>query len=585
MDAAVLQCTICPGQPRFSDLSHLLTHVASKAHLSYYFKLQVRSHQEVAAAELLEEYDHWFIVNDLSRLLSERISSKEDRRKKRKSQVKSTVSSNVQRTPRTSIGVDSTESNSHATSLLPDFLDPRLVGSFKDAKPEVTAEDLPFLTCYVTPAASAATDAHSISNAVFEFDPAQSLTNGITGGWYETAMPKSRDSINPALPVTPKPLRFRSRSDGLPLLYNEATYLFSDGKARMDIQDDREVDKDRAEEMARLKGVLWPGMDIFDSATQQMRRKRNQKKDGNVLRRMEMTSLLVEPTELIFSPTGTLRKQRMISGNVEDDSPLKGETPIPKRRPPRPKRGVLRQKDANIPRASDRKRAKRAAAENRNRSENASGSPGNPLSLKGFGSTYIGDDDDLNLSMRVFDKRSRNGFTIFTDDNQNKRDMKNQRARPKVSRDTLTPARLVLNHKPDISNHHITKHHHSSLDKENIEHMMTSHGRISPPSWNSPFIKRSDSDTAEYAPRYFFDEPSNVGLGLQDDQNKCGYRSNPLLAPASKMNFYSNSSYDDVAITSSGWTSISRAGSSEETLSEEDHHELARLYLEATAAE
>lgn len=82
MDAEALQCNICPKRARFSDVSHLLTHVSSKAHLSHYFKLQVRSHQEIEARNLLDEYDKWYKANHLAKLLSDRMASKEARKRK-----------------------------------------------------------------------------------------------------------------------------------------------------------------------------------------------------------------------------------------------------------------------------------------------------------------------------------------------------------------------------------------------------------------------------------------------------------------------------------------------------------------------
>ena len=71
---------------------------------------------------------------------------------------------------------------------------------------------------------------------------------------------------------------------------------------------------------AKLKGVFWPGMDIFDSATPEMRRKRNQKKDISVIEQLESNSLGVEPTEVIFAPDGTQWRCRTISGMPYDDS-------------------------------------------------------------------------------------------------------------------------------------------------------------------------------------------------------------------------------------------------------------------------
>lgn len=72
-------------------------------------------------------------------------------------------------------------------------------------------------------------------------------------------------------------------------------------------------------ESTKLKGVYWPGMDIFDSATPEMRRKRNQKKDSSVVEQLELNSQEVEPTELIFTPQGSFKRQRRISSSVYDD--------------------------------------------------------------------------------------------------------------------------------------------------------------------------------------------------------------------------------------------------------------------------
>lgn len=85
-------------------------------------------------------------------------------------------------------------------------------------------------------------------------------------------------------------------------------------------------------ESTKLKGVYWPGMDIFDSATPEMRRKRNQKKDHSVVEQLELNSQDVEATELIFTPRGSFKRQRRISSSVFDDEEeieIKTESPRP----------------------------------------------------------------------------------------------------------------------------------------------------------------------------------------------------------------------------------------------------------------
>ena len=118
---------------------------------------------------------------------------------------------------------------------------------------------------------------------------------------------------------------------------------------------DRRADLDRGivdtPDNSKLKGAVWPGMHLFDAATAEMRRKRNQKKDGSALMQMVRTSKSVQPTEVIYSEGWTSTKLRPITGMVEDSSPLKGESPLPQK-PVRRKRPALAEVSINLPRNS-----------------------------------------------------------------------------------------------------------------------------------------------------------------------------------------------------------------------------------------
>jgi hypothetical protein len=80
----MLNCSICPNRPSFSDVSHLLTHVSSKGHLAQLHKLQVKSHQEIGAAVELAAYNQWYHDHGLAQLLSERLQQKETKLATRK---------------------------------------------------------------------------------------------------------------------------------------------------------------------------------------------------------------------------------------------------------------------------------------------------------------------------------------------------------------------------------------------------------------------------------------------------------------------------------------------------------------------
>jgi hypothetical protein len=124
-------------------------------------------------------------------------------------------------------------------------------------------------------------------------------------------------------------------------------------------------------ESTKLKGVYWPGMDIFDSATPEMRRKRNQKKDISVVAQLELNSQEVEPTELIFTPRGSFKRQRRMSNSEYDDEEeveIKMESPQPVRLRP-----ALARMDGNTRRTRQSNRStiplrSRAQYEDRGRS-------------------------------------------------------------------------------------------------------------------------------------------------------------------------------------------------------------------------
>src|SRR3982074_1230442 len=75
-----LLCNLCPKKPRFSDVSHLLTHISSKSHLSHRFKLQIRAQSESGAKQQLDNFDQWYHNNNLDVLLSSRLAAKEQKK-------------------------------------------------------------------------------------------------------------------------------------------------------------------------------------------------------------------------------------------------------------------------------------------------------------------------------------------------------------------------------------------------------------------------------------------------------------------------------------------------------------------------
>lgn len=106
-------------------------------------------------------------------------------------------------------------------------------------------------------------------------------------------------------------------------------------------------------EATKLKGILWPGMDIFDAALPAVRRRRNQKKETSVVDRLRHYAAEVEPNEMIWSPSGRLWKERPITGQVDFESspyklePTSSDPPSRKKRANGLKRAPLADKDVN----------------------------------------------------------------------------------------------------------------------------------------------------------------------------------------------------------------------------------------------
>jgi hypothetical protein len=86
-----LKCVLCPKRPSFSDVSHLLTHISSKSHLSHRFKTEIRSQKETEARDILEQYDDWYERYGIKQLLAERMAAK-DQKKTTKRPIRGPVS-------------------------------------------------------------------------------------------------------------------------------------------------------------------------------------------------------------------------------------------------------------------------------------------------------------------------------------------------------------------------------------------------------------------------------------------------------------------------------------------------------------
>ncbi|KAI9663467.1 MAG: hypothetical protein M1831_002476 [Alyxoria varia] len=303
-----LHCNVCPKNPTFSDVSHLLTHVASKGHLSHYYKLKISSGQNHESKQQLDQYDLWYSTWNIESLMSDRMQQKEKNRPRARAKAPK---------PR------SKKSSSKNTSLA---LDPRLKGYSPYDSDQ--------------PTSLGRTQARTPPTLPYYEKPSTPPRHGPKLHLWSTQEPASHRAV--AIDFSsPKYGRFDPHPD--PFVAGLQPSLSLHGP---NIDGLGEIDE-LVGEAAKIKGVCWPGMDIFDSATPEMRRRRNQKKDVSVVEQLEQNSQEVEPTEMIFFPFGDLKKQRKISGRVEfSSSPeILEKPPLPKRRSS--KRYTLAENDVN----------------------------------------------------------------------------------------------------------------------------------------------------------------------------------------------------------------------------------------------
>ncbi|KAF2108990.1 hypothetical protein BDV96DRAFT_503620 [Lophiotrema nucula] len=296
-----LHCNICPKKPTFSDVSHLLTHIASKGHLSNYYKVKVRSGTEDACRRLIESYDRWYAQWNVEELMSDRMNQKDKRRTRARPAARANPPPRIQapapRSARPRVAVSN-------------LLDPRL-----SEQQMIKLENS--ITPTPTPQPGPAFR-HQPFAPRMQYWPAgsRSTSQSYTNPDYDTSSEYSDPSER-------KRYRYTLEEDSCAIEDDPVDSTTASTEDPM-----------APSECTKLKGVYWPGMDLFDSATPEMRRKRNQKKDVSVVEQLELNSLAVEATEIIFSPRGSFKKQRRISDSEfddeeEEDSTIKSESPRP----------------------------------------------------------------------------------------------------------------------------------------------------------------------------------------------------------------------------------------------------------------
>ncbi|KAL9111289.1 MAG: hypothetical protein Q9187_007935, partial [Circinaria calcarea] len=298
MPSFPLHCNICPKNPTFSDISHLLTHVGSKGHLSHYFKAQVRSRQEPSVRYQLDIYDQWYEDNRIEKLLSLRMIEKDAKAAKTRNRGANSRPSAPSRFASAAGRVTSKPSQLQVKEEI--VIDPQLsrdifLPNHSSHAAGFSPLDLASMHRSFVPRMSSRT-----SNGVGKQQPTTTKLGSQYDG-YNQQLREGSDNIEEGRsvvgkvprPVYPDPsvlFEHPPRSHVSIKSPQNGSSIDNTDLEEFEHEERLEDEEQGIPESLKLKGVLWPGMDMFDSASPDAKRRRNQKKDGSILEQMRMTS-------------------------------------------------------------------------------------------------------------------------------------------------------------------------------------------------------------------------------------------------------------------------------------------------------
>ncbi|KAI1430041.1 hypothetical protein F5Y12DRAFT_793194 [Xylaria sp. FL1777] len=294
-DLIPLLCFICPKNSHFSDLSHLLTHISSKGHLHNMFQLTLNRDVNPAAEVAITEFENWYKQNNISALLRARKSAREQREsQQRRSQTSPSFGGDTPVISHQSVRGGRSNRRSRGNG--------KTRARHRDEGTNALNEDI--------------VKFESDEDDVQTRHEYRSVTRApyIWNSGSPFPLTASQYANNPGYP-------FR---DYLEDEDDSSKYEPSELYSPFPPEDTPETVEDDTGALI-LKGVVYPGMAGFDSATEKDRRMRNQKKDPAVLLKLEANSQLVTrveevlDTNLDYQRTRDVYDEPSIDGSEDDN--------------------------------------------------------------------------------------------------------------------------------------------------------------------------------------------------------------------------------------------------------------------------
>ncbi|CAK7224113.1 hypothetical protein SCUCBS95973_005409 [Sporothrix curviconia] len=258
--------------------------------------MEFKAKSDVTAKGKLEVYENWYKANEIERLLAERMSIKAKGRAPRRSRAP--AAPRKPRARKSTSAIESIKSDATADSSCR------------------TPSNLPPLAHWNTAPVARSSDYPAIRDSPY-----------LVGSLYNTPVPARQQSSYPyhdeasggSLAIKRDPFGPSPALGTAPP--SEAGSAFGAGFTEDDLL-----------QANKLKGIVWPGMDLFDSATPDQKRKRNQRKDVAALDLLKVTSENVTATETVWGPEGNMRKERDIYASPSSAEGSPPSTPPPRKR-------------------------------------------------------------------------------------------------------------------------------------------------------------------------------------------------------------------------------------------------------------
>ncbi|KAH8676131.1 hypothetical protein BX600DRAFT_546822 [Xylariales sp. PMI_506] len=380
-----LICTICPKNSKFSDVSHLLTHIASKGHLSNMFQLDIAKNTDDSARHALDAYNIWFETFNIRGLLQSRSENRQQRISRGRGR---SISNSANQTAELSLGhLSATDndifgtrsarrgkSNNAMTSSDQMKSEPNPEGDLESTlqpsdhmshlygwegvrrTPDWSGLDI----AYLPPRRMVQSDidAHPVNgegeDGDNEYGRSSNIYQSLGGG------EDMQDNVDVSSGHISEDMNKRAITD-------------EEANTKVTLS---EEERERIHFSKYLKGEVLPGMGGFDAATKDERRRRNQKKDPAVLAVMEQNSQAVGRTEHVRNFDLEVQRERDVYDEPSlDGSDDEAEEPeknsdhrdTPKKKQIRKAQALVISKAADLPKPFNSPAAKRGSRGRRGR--------------------------------------------------------------------------------------------------------------------------------------------------------------------------------------------------------------------------